>query len=62
MVKKKATSTQRSRDLRKRRETEGLTEVRGIWLKPVFHTQAKAYCRALGVLRKKKKKVDPLLD
>lgn len=59
---KKKTSTQRSRELRKRRIAEGLTEVRGIWLKPEFHNQVKAYGRGLEKLKKSKKKRDPLLE
>ena len=67
--KKAATSTERARDLRKRREAEGLTEVRGIWAKPGdAHRQIKAYARGVGQMKGSKrelrlqKSIDELLQ
>lgn len=67
MATKTKTSTERVRDLRKRRAAEGLTEVRGIWAKPEHHKQIKAYGRGIDQLKKSaskgrlQKTVDDLL-
>ena len=50
------TSTERSRDLRERREREGLAEVRGIFAPAADHAEIKAFAAKIAKRREREAK------
>ena len=52
------TVAQRQESLRKRREEEGLTEVRGVYAKQANHAKIKAFAKSLQLARERVEKID----